>query len=475
MSYLAYLASSLPPDDFATTPTLKMEFGTPLDESGNFTTMLINNPTRSTTAKKFGVAGFTGENPNVTAVQLSSNLDLGAGDWTIECWVQASAEPSTLGYIIGRWATAGNRCYQAFYDPTLNQWTMNCTSDGSTTVNSVYDFDTDGAMTPATFFNGTMRHVAFVNDGGTFRTYVEGVAGSNTGVLSGAVFNGGTQNTYVLASGGTSVNPASGWRNSVDELRVTIGTARYTSNFTPPSVQFGRNSTDDANWANVKLLLGFENYFGGVRGGTSAALNVVVPNSVSTDRYDPNGIQGIASITWPYVPYIASDFDLGSGDFTVEVFGARLVGASWSTASSGAGVLGCFSGTAGQMCWQWCIAATGNFAFRYSTNGTAIAATVSTGTVGSADTDYNLAAVRKGNDLYLYVNGSKVATASVTGVTIYSPGGASVPLGVLSGMTVALSNYLTCPAEAHMKAFRITKATARYQNASYAVPTLPLP
>jgi hypothetical protein len=350
------------------------------------------------------------------------------------------------------------------------------TTDGTTLIDSIYDFDTDGAISVATFFNGSMRHIAFVCSGSTIKTYVEGVAGANTGATGGsAIYTGGSNNTYIGASGTSGINPSASFTDYIDEVRITVGTARYTGNFTPPSSKFGRNSTDDANWSNVKLLLGFEDYFAAVRGGTSSAVNVVCSNSVSSDRYDSKGIHGITGLTFPYVPYIATDYDLGSGDFTVELFGVHLVGAAWSTASSGAGVFGPYSNTSGQLCWQWNIDGSGNFCFRYSTNGTSVAATVSTGVVGSADTDYNLAAVRLGNDLYLYVNGSRVTTASVSGVTIYSPGGASVPLGILSGMTAALSNYLTCPVAAHMKAFRFTKALARYQNSTYAVPSLPLP
>jgi hypothetical protein len=457
-----------PPDDFTTPPSLLAEFGVPTDESGNQTLTVYNFPTRSAT-HKFGSYGYKWSSVSNGAIKLGSNLDLGSGDFTIETFIQEASEPASGG-IIGRWGTSGNRCWKLEYDATNNRFIGTVSVDGSASITAIYDFDTDGAISVATFFNGTMRHVALVKNGTTMTLYVEGVAGASTGTVSSAIWNSGTNNTYIGAISSTNANPNSSIQAYLDEVRVTVGTARYTSGFTPPSSQFGRNLGADANWANVKLLVGFEQIFGAVQSGS--VTNAVASNgALGSAAFDSSGIMYSAT----QIPRVAYDshFDFGSGDFTVEIFGLRSSSA-WSGEGDNSGILGCWSSTSGDLCWQIMIAPTSKeFSFRWSTNGTSAASTISFGTVGSSATDYNLAVVRDGSNIYLYLNGTRVYSGSISG-TLYSPGVASVPLGILGGFTSAGSNSTPCSGNCRMKGLRITKGTARFKNSSYTVQTLPL-
>lgn len=439
--------ASIPADDFSATCNIKLEFGSVEEESANFTTVIFNNPKRDTTTKKAGAASYLPDQTNTAAVKLSSNLDLGSGDFALTFWVYGTSEPAT-GYLAGRWATSGNRSWRCSYNATTNQFVLEVSTDGAATISANYDLDTDGALNVATFWNGTWREVVFKRVGTTISVVVESVAGAGTATASGALFTGGTNSTYIGASGVTNANPSTPFLGRIDEVLMTVA-------------------------GTTKVDFSFDNPFATAVGGTTSSTGSVAANSVGTERYDTNGIRGITSITFPYVPYV-SDFDLAAGDFTVEVFGIRTVGAAFSSHTSGAGIVGCWSGTSGELCWQFYIDGSGNFSFRYSTNGTSAAASISLGVIGSADTDYNLAAVRAGGALYLYVNGTRVVSTSISG-TINNPGTASVPLGILSGMTAAFSNSGALNTTARLKGCRITKGTARYQNASYSVPSLPLP
>ena len=42
----------------------------------------------------------------------------------------------------------------------------------------------------------------------------------------------------------------------MDEFRLTVGLSRYSADFTPSAIPFGRNGVDDANFTNVEFLLG---------------------------------------------------------------------------------------------------------------------------------------------------------------------------------------------------------------------------
>lgn len=83
------------------------------------------------------------------------------------------------------------------------------------------------------------HHVAFVRSGTTLTPYVDGVAGTA----------GTSSNAWDFSDGGTAIGDYNGsWNGSfngyLDDLRVTKGVARYTSNFTPPAQQLGTSAGD---------------------------------------------------------------------------------------------------------------------------------------------------------------------------------------------------------------------------------------
>jgi len=79
----------------------------------------------------------------------------------------------------------------------------------------------------------TWHHIAVTNDSGNWRLFVDGVqvdSDTETGT------NGdNSRPLYIGRQEGTSARDFEGW---IDELRITKGVARYTSNFAPPSAPF---------------------------------------------------------------------------------------------------------------------------------------------------------------------------------------------------------------------------------------------
>jgi hypothetical protein len=177
----------------------------------------VGNAQVSTAVVKYGSGSMyfdgTGDYLRIPTSQTNS---LSSGDWTIEFWI----------YRVG----SGN---QIFYDQrsTATQVAVTIYNDGS----NILQFFVNGAnrITGPTFPSSIWTHVAVSKFNSSTRMFVNGVqVGStyadtntyvNNPIFVGAQFDGsGTLNGYI------------------DDLRVTLGIARYTQNFIPPSVALPR-------------------------------------------------------------------------------------------------------------------------------------------------------------------------------------------------------------------------------------------
>lgn len=150
---------------------------------------------------------------------LNPLMAFGTGDFTIEAWVYSVATTSlyTCIFTTRDGTTSQANCVFFGLKPNTNQLTFYTSSEiiGTTT-----------AVT-----TGVWTHVALVRSSGTTVIYINGVnSGSATFTTS---LNGqgvAIGNEYSAASGNGGLY--------VDDLRITKGVARYTSNFTPPTQAF---------------------------------------------------------------------------------------------------------------------------------------------------------------------------------------------------------------------------------------------
>ncbi|AGH31521.1 hypothetical protein SWZG_00008 [Synechococcus phage S-SKS1] len=189
------------------------------DSSSYSHTVTANgNAQISTTQSKFGGASmyFDGSGDWVDAAN-SSEFAFGTGDFTVEAWVypvvsSAIFETRTSLFNAGfgyEFKTSGPK----IWDGTEGAYLYNSTN---------------------TYSTNTWYHVAFCRQGTTVRVFVNGVLdGTATssrdltaeGARVGSNINGNSSNTYI------------------DDLRLTKGVARYTSNFTPPTAQLPGRET----------------------------------------------------------------------------------------------------------------------------------------------------------------------------------------------------------------------------------------
>jgi cysteine-rich repeat protein len=157
---------------------------------------------------------------NNSSILITSPVALGAGDFTVELWAYPrSFEGEDHVFYVKTDSEGGvsTQFYLANSTPTL--WG---------------DVATQGPPTVQNAWN----HLAFVRHQGNVTVYTNGVGGGSlsaaydfpAAVLSlGNVPSADNQGAY---------NPIHGFDGFLDEVRVTVGVARYTANFAVPTRAF---------------------------------------------------------------------------------------------------------------------------------------------------------------------------------------------------------------------------------------------
>lgn len=249
--------------------------------------------------------------PVVTSPTATS-LNIGASDFTLESFVRFAALPSgtNKSTIFSRWDEVGNfRSYQLFLGSVgLNNGSLcfQTSTDGtSSTVQQpiIYPF------TPEL---DTWYNIAVVRSAGELLLYVNGqqlglpisdtrtyFAGSATFSLGGEVTGAGAFTTEVP---GTYLD---GW---LDELRFTNGVGRYTSNYTPTTTLYPRNSSDP-DFSDVVLLCGFDSQ---IQDESSFARSMVSLNGAFQQVVTDGPLVGVFSTMGKLVP---DDFTFAEAPF----------------------------------------------------------------------------------------------------------------------------------------------------------------
>jgi hypothetical protein len=145
----------------------------------------------------------------------SADYAFGTGDFTIEFWMKTTDGTANVVYLssagsTGHWAIIMQSGY-IYFQSTYNS------------ANVAYRSNTS-------LINGSWHHFAFTRSGTSNRMFFDGVQ-------QGATETDSTNydKTSVLKIGD---GPTGGYNGSIDELRITKGTARYTADFTPTIAEF---------------------------------------------------------------------------------------------------------------------------------------------------------------------------------------------------------------------------------------------
>jgi hypothetical protein len=198
-----------------------------IDSTGKNVLETVGNAQIDTTVKKYGTGSmeFDGTG-DWLLIPYSSEFVFGTGDFTVECWVY----PSTTGTVI-HICGVNNTTTAAFSSQTIVMYKssteklvsyaavgntpITCTSSGNLTANQ-------------------WSHVAFVRSGSTLTQYINGTADGTASISTSSVNNINSP----FAIGQVGQITTNGWNGYIDDLRITKGVARYTTNFTPPTAPF---------------------------------------------------------------------------------------------------------------------------------------------------------------------------------------------------------------------------------------------
>jgi hypothetical protein len=223
-------------------------------------TIYLGNAKISAASSKFGnTALFFNTNDwnsgNLARTQANSVV-IGSSNFTIESWVNLS-NVSTYDIFLST--------LMAYVAPdvTNNQthsWNVGIQGSNATTPTNIKfrAYNTSGgviadyyAAMGANFTLNTWNHVAVTREGTVINFFVNGVKltpVANTAIGSAALQ---AQATSTLFLGGTSIN---GFQYNMygymDEPRITVGTARYSATFTPPSAPFPSMGNPVPTWTN---------------------------------------------------------------------------------------------------------------------------------------------------------------------------------------------------------------------------------
>ena len=402
-----------------------------------------------------GSVSFNGTNQYLSAPNNTA-FAFGSGTFTIEFWIYATALPSVSAMLYDPRPATTNTVYPVIF--LASDGSIRYSVSGVTQINSGAGTITTGRWYHIALSRNSTLHTLFINGQQPVAAYTSGTLSYLSSIPNiGAGYNATT-----------SIN--SFFTGYISNIRVVKAQNVYTSLFAVPTqplaavqnrglglvYQYGNptapDSTVSATYSGIDNISGVQTslllttpndsnflqdtstynftitnngsvpasslspFVGGSVAAPSAGSfqlqSVGTPGSLQTNTIT------IADQQYYTVPY-SSNFDFGSGDFTVELWAlkqsnstSRLIN-GWNTATA----------TAPSWSINNTTTTTGQFTFSYSTAGvTAITLTApgSSGITVATGYWYHLAAVRSGNVFSFYINGT-LAASGTNAITLQTP------------------------------------------------------
>jgi hypothetical protein len=215
----------------------------------NLAVTATNGAAISTAQSKFGGSSvfFDGTN-DFLSISNNAEFNFVTGTFTVELWAYFSS-------------VSDQRPLVTNYQNSTNGWAVQLYLGKIFASFSGDGIDIQGTTTILT---NTWHHIAVSGTPGSYKLFLNGVQ-------EGPTYTGGTTLTSTSALTIGQIASSAYFNGYIDELRITTGIARYTSNFTPSTTQF-LDSTGDAN-SNVVVnstATGFAIGTGGINGAQLA-------------------------------------------------------------------------------------------------------------------------------------------------------------------------------------------------------------
>jgi len=220
-----YSASFTPPTSTLTNTTstnLLLNFTNSgiIDQHSGINLETVGNAQLSTAVKKFGNTSiyFDGAGDRLATSPGPQN-SLGSGDFTIEFWVYSITLPANARLLSQGSPTTGEHLFIVYSSGA---------ADFCEATTARLSFPS------GSFVTATWQHIAIVRSSTTLKGYVNG----SSVVSTTSTYNySAVTNTYIGSNPNTGSQDFNGY---IDDLRITKGYARYTSNFTVPAALLTR-------------------------------------------------------------------------------------------------------------------------------------------------------------------------------------------------------------------------------------------
>jgi hypothetical protein len=180
----------------------------------------------STSVKKYGTGSLAFDGTgDYLYIRPTPNLDFGSGNFTVEAWTYFNTTTNS-NTVISQSTSAGEPIAFEIYLASSEYFI------GRVVIGVTIYAITSSTITPAS----TWQHIAMVRNGSTLTLYLNGTSVGSTSIGTGSL-TASTTNMFAIGrlgeyTGGYYMN------GYIDDLRITKGYARYTANFTPPTVAF---------------------------------------------------------------------------------------------------------------------------------------------------------------------------------------------------------------------------------------------
>jgi hypothetical protein len=199
-----------------------------IDEIGHAITAYGNAKTKIA-AGKFGKSAglFDGTGDYLRTDATHADLALGTGDFTLDCWIKVPFTQNAVSEIFSNkpWAANAWGIMSNHSSATANKvsvWSYNHNAGAAAVLQSTTSVNTLNWV-----------HVALVRLGNEFTLYINGIAEA-THTIAESFDGGGNQYAYIGGNGTSQY-----MLGYIEELRLSVGIARWTGNFVPPSNPYG--------------------------------------------------------------------------------------------------------------------------------------------------------------------------------------------------------------------------------------------
>lgn len=188
----------------------------------------FGNAKLDTAQKRFGTAALLldGSGDYVSFAD-SADFTLGANDFTVECWIRFANSPD-----------ATSRNWVTHYDAGGSQraWIWRYSASRLQFLYSTNGISTTSFLTDWFPQSQVWYHCAAAREAANLRFFVNGELSAVHNIGAASIFNSSSA-IRIGAENSAATNFWDGW---IDEVRLTVGAARYTSAFIPPQGPFSR-------------------------------------------------------------------------------------------------------------------------------------------------------------------------------------------------------------------------------------------